>query len=104
MPLIIIDKSIGTRKLYHVTNHTSINPTIQYLALGKAYLYDYQEILLNEKDIPAVYQKLSPRDEVLVVENLNEVNTVKLCGDQTKATGKNSEYLVNLINWFKYKN
>ena len=104
VPLVIVDKSIGSKQFNHITSHTSINPTIQYLAFGKADFYDYQELLLDEKEVPVVYQKLSPRDEVLVIESSSEENTVKLRGDYSKGTGNHGEKLVNLINWFKYKN
>ena len=102
VPLIIIDKSMSPRTYTNLTVHSSISPTIQYLCLGRADVFDYQKIMTLGEDDILVYQKLSPRDEVFIVDDKSNEEIYILKGDDSHFRGDyKNDYIKNLIDYFR---
>ena len=106
VPLVIIDRSLGSRVFRNSVGHDSLGSIIRYLILDSSEVQEWQCNPFADPDCQedVFYQKKGPRDEVLVFRGNGDISRIALDGDATDIVSgarESRERLLRDVYWFR---
>lgn len=110
VPLLIVGSDLPNGLNTDQLSHVSLGPLLEYINLKKANHYQFAYLPFAEKksysDNFILYQRRTPQDEVIVIDNKGQEYTVKLNGDDTNFEKNNvskdfKNGVLNTIKWLR---